>query len=91
MAACPVLALYAEKDVQVSLALNEQPMREALAGNPGGTVEVFQGANHLFQPAGTGAVSEYAGLPREFVPGFTGRISGWILEIAGDAGEGSEP
>lgn len=92
MAECPVLALYGGKDVQVAPALNEQPMRDALAGNPGGTVEVFPGANHLFQPAGTGAVSEYAGLPREFVPGFTGRISSWILETTGGAGAaGSAP
>ncbi len=89
--ACPVLALYAEKDVQVAPGLNEQPMRDALSGNPSGEVEVLQGANHLFQPAATGAVSEYSGLPREFVPGFTSRIAGWIKETTGRDQDGSAP
>ena len=36
------------------------------------------GANHLYQRAGTGSPSEYATLPKEFVPGFLETISGWI-------------
>jgi hypothetical protein len=41
-------------------------------------VIVFEGANHLFQPAVTGGVDEYAFLAREFVPGFSDAIAGWI-------------
>jgi pimeloyl-ACP methyl ester carboxylesterase len=77
----PVLALLGELDVQVPADLDEPPISEALAGRPGSTVIVFPGANHLFQPAVTGAVEEYQGLPREFVPGFTSTVSEWILSV----------
>jgi len=53
----PTLALYGSKDVQVRPSLNEMPMRNLL---PQATVKVYQGLNHLMQPATTGRPSEYS-------------------------------
>jgi pimeloyl-ACP methyl ester carboxylesterase len=76
---CPVLALFGSLDIQVPPDLNREPMETALAANPVHEVIVFEGANHLFQSAVTGSIEEYAALPREFVQGFTGSITDWIL------------
>ncbi len=77
----PVLALFGELDLQVLPATNEAAVVRALkdAGNADVTSKVFPGANHLFQPAKTGSPTEYATLPKEFVPGFLDTISEWIL------------
>ena len=58
--AVPTLALFGSLDFQVDAAQSEGPMREALAGNPDATVVVFEGLNHLMQPANTGLLEEYA-------------------------------
>ena len=77
----PVLALFGDKDTQVSAAQNRPPLDAALAraGNQDVTVIVFPGTNHLFQRAETGGSAEYASLPMEFVPGLLDTISDWIL------------
>ncbi len=79
---CPVLALFGEKDTQVSPRQNRPAMEAALrrGGNQDATFKVFPGANHLFQKANSGSPSEYASLEKEFVPGFLETISGWIIE-----------
>ncbi len=79
---CPVLALFGEKDLQVPAESNRAAIAGALArgGNTDVILKVFPGANHLYQGARTGGVSEYAGLRKEFVPGFLETISGWIRE-----------
>lgn len=66
---CPVLAVYGSLDVQVDAGLNAPVMAGALAGNAASTVEVLEGANHLFQAANTGSIEEYASLGQSFVPG----------------------
>jgi len=78
----PVLALFGELDVQVDVAQNRPALEEALAraGNDDLTVVVFPTANHLFQDAVTGCVTEYARLPVEFLPGFLEAITRWLLE-----------
>ena len=75
----PVLALFGGKDVQVAAAPNEQAIKAALAqgGNTQVTSKVYQEANHLFQPATTGGVDEYAKL-KTFVPGLLDDMVGWI-------------
>ena len=77
---CPVLALFGEKDLQVLAESNRKAIAEALArgGNHDVTTKVLPGANHLYQKAVTGSPSEYAMLPKEFVPGFLDTISDWI-------------
>jgi pimeloyl-ACP methyl ester carboxylesterase len=76
----PVLALFGVLDVQVDLWQNRAGMLAALdrARNSDVTVAIFPRANHLFQQARTGSVTEYASLPPAFVPGFLEMISGWI-------------
>lgn len=79
----PVLALFGSLDLQVSVERNRGPMAEALASNPDATIEVIEGANHLFQAARTGSPLEYAELDKAFIPGFLDRIGDWILARAG--------
>ncbi|MCL0065538.1 alpha/beta hydrolase [Dehalococcoidia bacterium] len=80
----PVLALFGELDVQVDSAQNRSALEEALAraGNDDVTVVVFPTANHLFQDAVTGCVTEYPLLSPEFLPGFMETITDWLLERA---------
>jgi hypothetical protein len=77
----PVLALFGDKDVQVDAAQNAGPLEAALAeaGNTDVTIVTLAGANHLFQAANTGAVSEYASLPGEFTPELIPEILDWLL------------
>jgi uncharacterized protein len=80
--ACPVLALFGELDQQVPVALNGQPMKEALGrhGNPDITVTTLPAVNHLFQKAVTGNPSEYAGLEKKFGEGVLDQITAWLLK-----------
>ena len=81
----PVLALFGGKDVQVDAASNEAALLAALdaAGNDDVTTLILPGANHLFQAAGTGAVSEYMKLEPVFVDGFVDTVVDWFVERAG--------
>jgi hypothetical protein len=79
---CPVLAMNGTKDVQVdskqNLSVIESTIKEA-----GGDVTIveLEGLNHLFQPAVTGAVGEYAQIETTFDPKSLLIISDWILEV----------
>lgn len=73
----PVLALFGEKDLQVSAAEEAPVMRSALP-HPRSQVEVIAGANHLFQPAQTGLPSEYEEIETTISISVLNRISGWI-------------
>jgi pimeloyl-ACP methyl ester carboxylesterase len=79
---CPVLALFGERDMQVPVSLNKNPMERAFAagGNNDYTISIIPGANHLFITAPTGSPLEYAGLKKEFAPGVLDQISDWILK-----------
>jgi uncharacterized protein len=82
---CPVLAIFGEKDTQVSAQQNLPAMEKAFAGggNRNATLKVLAGANHLFLKAKTGSPSEYVSLEKVFVPDFLETISAWILEKTG--------
>ena len=43
----------------------------------------FPGLNHLFQPATTGAVQEYAGIETTIDPAVLTKISSWLLKVTG--------
>lgn len=77
---CPVLMIFGSKDQQVTPAQNRAPMMAALrkAGNESVTYLELNDANHLFQKAKTGAVSEYASLEKEFTPLLLPLISAWL-------------
>ena len=76
----PVLALFGSKDLQVPPEQNAEIMRNALGESPSPdiTVEVLDGLNHLFQPADTGAFSEYSQIETTMAPEALERVSGWI-------------
>jgi pimeloyl-ACP methyl ester carboxylesterase len=77
---CPVLALFGEKDVQVPAEMNQKEMIAAFTrgGNKAAVTKIIAGANHLFQAAKTGGVSEYAVLPKAFTPEFLEILSTWL-------------
>lgn len=79
---CPVLAINGAKDVQVLADVNLAEIRKALeAGkNPDFTIKNLQDLNHLFQPAKTGAITEYAQIETTLAPKFLDLITEWIKE-----------
>ena len=78
----PTLALFGGLDTQVPAASNAAALRAALetAGNPDFELITLPQANHLFQSARTGGLSEYAELDKEFIAGFLPIIAEWLLE-----------
>ena len=81
----PVLALFGGKDLQVPAEPNRRVMEEVFAksGLEDYRLVVMPGANHLYQQANTGSVSEYTTLEKEFIPGFLDLLTAWIGERAG--------
>jgi hypothetical protein len=76
----PVLALLAERDLQVPAAGNAAGIESALrsAGNRDFVVRVMPGLNHLFQHAATGLVSEYSEIEETISPEVLEIVAGWI-------------
>lgn len=76
----PVLALDGSRDVQVSPKENLAAIDTALrqAGNRDVRVVELQGLNHLFQPARTGSVAEYASIEETISPQALELIVAWI-------------
>jgi pimeloyl-ACP methyl ester carboxylesterase len=77
----PILALFGELDVQVDAEQNASALREALerGEHPDFEIVTLTDANHLFQRADTGSVSEYAALQPQFNPEFLPTVTDWIL------------
>ncbi len=77
---CPVLAVFGEKEVQVPAEMNRKEMVAAFGrgGNKAAVVKVIAGANHVYQDAKTGGVSEYASLPKAFTPAFLDTVTAWL-------------
>ncbi len=82
---CPVLALGGSKDLQVPAEQNLGGIRRALiaGGNRHFEVKEMAGLNHLFQPAHTGLVSEYATIPITIAPAALVTITRWVKRQAG--------
>jgi pimeloyl-ACP methyl ester carboxylesterase len=80
--ACPTLALTGEKDRQANpkenLPIIKKSLREGKCKDY--TVVEMPGLNHLFQTAGTGAVSEYEKISEIIAPIALQTISDWIVE-----------
>ena len=79
---CPVLAMIGGKDTQVPAKQNLPAIRKALTagGNKDFQVIEMPGLNHLFQPAKTGAPSEYRQIETTIAPLALEKISSWILK-----------
>ncbi|MBM4052309.1 MAG: alpha/beta hydrolase [Planctomycetes bacterium] len=79
---CPTLALFGERDLQVSAASNE-PLAQAALGKTGlgdrATIRVVPGVNHLFQPCTTGGVAEYAQIETTIDPATLKAMVEWIV------------
>ncbi|GGN71740.1 alpha/beta hydrolase family protein [Nocardia rhizosphaerihabitans] len=76
----PVLAFFGEKDQQVLVSQNEEPMRANLAGDPDATVYTFPGLNHLMQPTETGKPSEYATIETTIDPAVLTYVTDWLTQ-----------
>ncbi|MEM1358271.1 MAG: alpha/beta fold hydrolase [Bacteroidota bacterium] len=78
----PTLAINGTNDLQVPAMMNLNAISEALAvaGNQDVTVVPLIGLNHLFQPAETGAVSEYGTIETTFDPAALEVIGNWLAE-----------
>ncbi|MEQ1902694.1 MAG: alpha/beta fold hydrolase [Pirellulaceae bacterium] len=76
----PVLALFGEKDLQVSAELNIPPMKAALeqAKNADFEIVIMKGVNHLFQTCKTGLPAEYAGISETLAPEVISKICDWL-------------
>ncbi|MHB1193880.1 MAG: alpha/beta hydrolase [Longimicrobiales bacterium] len=72
----PVLALFAGGDSSVPPERNIAPMRAALTGNRGGSIEVIPSANHFFRVSGS--VSE----------GLFASISQWLADLPSQSAGG---
>lgn len=82
--ACPVLAIFGEHDLQVPADANRAVMEDIARKTPSKafTIKVIPGANHLYQAATTGSVSEYAKLKKEFDPGFLDALLSWLAPFS---------
>ena len=79
---CPVLALYGQKDLQVSSKKNMPLLEEALkeAGNSQAERKELPELNHQFQHAYLGTPSEYAAIEETFSPEALKLVVDWVAE-----------
>ena len=75
---CPVLAVFGEKDTQVSPVLNCPPIQEAIAAAPGSRAVVLPGLNHLFQEARTGLIDEYESIDHVMHDRAVDLVADWL-------------
>lgn len=78
---CPVLALFGENDLQVSVRANMEPMQQLLHSHKESSVHSFPNLNHLFQTSETGSPSEYLLIEETLSPVFLEYVSNWILNL----------
>ncbi|WP_215223677.1 alpha/beta hydrolase family protein [Echinicola shivajiensis] len=79
----PVLAIFAEKDIQVNGGINYQSLEEIKKneGMDNISIKLYPGLNHLFQTAETGAIDEYAQIEETFNEEVLADIVAWINEL----------
>jgi len=81
---CPVLALYGQKDLQVSSKVNLPLARKAFedGGDTQAEVKQLPELNHMFQHAYMGTPSEYAAIEETFSPEALRLLVDWIAARA---------
>lgn len=77
----PVFAAFGTKDVQVPFAPNLESLTDHLPRNEKNFLKAYDGLNHLFQKAETGAVSEYIDIEETFNEQVLSDLAQWIKEI----------
>lgn len=72
--------MFGGKDVQVPVDQNAPAIEAALeeAGNEDYTIVTLPDANHLFQKAEIGSLSEYSTLEPVFTPDFVPTLVEWL-------------
>jgi len=80
---CPVLAINGTLDSQVAAKANLSAIQTALqkAGNKKFEIVPFEGLNHLFQKAKTGAPDEYEKIEETINPAVLQKITTWINSL----------
>lgn len=78
---CPILALFAENDLQVSVRANLVPMQQLLSTKKNSKIHVFPKLNHLFQTSTTGSPNEYGKIEETLAPAFLNYITEWIKKL----------
>jgi fermentation-respiration switch protein FrsA (DUF1100 family) len=76
----PVLALDGSLDRQVPPVENLAAIRAAMNNNRDFTAIELPGLNHLFQPATTGAVGEYADIETTVAPVALQTMGDWLVK-----------
>ncbi len=78
---CPLLALYGQKDLQVSSKANLPLLQKALqdAGNTQADIRELPELNHLFQHAYTGTPAEYSAIEETFSPAALTLLADWAV------------
>ncbi|RZF58530.1 alpha/beta hydrolase family protein [Sphingobacterium corticibacterium] len=77
----PVFAAYGTKDVQVPFAPNLESLTDHLPPNERNFLKAYDGLNHLFQTAETGAVSEYIEIEETFNEKVLSDLAKWINDL----------
>jgi hypothetical protein len=79
--ACPVLVVFAERDLQTPPAFHAPNVRAALAANPRARLVELPGLNHFLQTARTGAVSEYGDIDQTLAPEAIETVREWVSAV----------
>ena len=78
----PILALFAEKDVQIDAKTHYPDMLEMLKDKHSHSkVKILASHNHLFQVAKTGAMSEYQQIEQTLSLEVLSNLSDWIVQL----------
>lgn len=77
----PALAMFGGKDLQVCAEANAPIMKKVLSHEASKTM-IFPGLNHLFQPAKTGSIEEYAWIETTFDQGAMETIANWLDSLS---------
>ena len=78
----PTLALWGTKDLQVDATANSAIFREVAATGAPIETRVFEGLNHLMQPATKGTVEEYGEIELTIDPAALEAIVSWVAATA---------
>ena len=82
---CPILAMNGTLDLQVDANQNLPAIATAVEEAGGDlTIVELENLNHLFQPATTGAISEYGQIEITFDQEALGVMGAWLLEVTDD-------
>jgi hypothetical protein len=75
----PAWAAFAEKDKQVNAKSNKKALDKMAMPNI--MTQCFDGLNHLFQAAETGAISEYSTISETFNPKVLEELAAWVKSL----------